>query len=200
VRAHTILAALALGACAPQADQPPAPGGAPAIVGLSQASTASFGRSPQGELLSVLYDSAILDWTPKGPDADKETKSLTCSCTVETVGEAGLLRIWVRGFVFGQPENGANLKFTAGSQTTDLTAQLDEENYLACLDLPLTEGGTRIEWTMELRKPPQDSAKLTIDSIDTQLIRRDTPALPTGDCLDPPPRPDGIEAPRPVAK
>jgi hypothetical protein len=155
------------------------------ILGLSSGNGLTFTVAPQGQALSILYDTAIARWLSKDARSTAPNKIIERNGTLAVAGKDGRARVFIRGFVKA-PLGSAKLNLMLGKNANDLSAQLGDENFVACMDAPLTAGMLPFHVKAVLQQREGEESTLSIDSIDVAILEDTESPLVNGRCPEAP--------------
>lgn len=151
------------------------------IVGLTRGS-GSFIMTPDGGALSILYDSATLEYAPGGKAAAAKRKAFAADITLLSAAPKLPLRFYVRGFAVTPGPDQAALVFSIGGKAVDISNQIKGEDFTACFDADLDSVSTPIGWRAILTVVEGQSGLMQVDSVDISVRTREEKPLAVGGC------------------
>lgn len=181
--ALSLLASVALAGCQNKTAMPNADAAKwdEPIVGLSSGEGVTFTRSPDGRALSILYDLAEVRIASNAAPISGEWKTQARRFAL-VLGQNGLkLRVHVRGFRDDGPGD-AQLKFSIGSKSVDLSDQLTAGTFAACFETDLADQAADVAWSAGARQVQGKDRLLVIDSIDISAQSAAAPAAKAAPC------------------
>ena len=136
------------------------------IIGLESGSGLTFTSSPDGGVMSVLYDSAVIEVLATSPKIAGGEKSQSRNFRMVLGQAPQTLRFQVRGFRTANATDAIKLILKAGDNTLDLTPKSSEGNFTTCVDVTASKPTLDVTLTGTAKQVPSEDVRLDIDSID----------------------------------
>lgn len=136
------------------------------IVGLESGNALSFTSSPDGGVMSLLYDSAVIEIPSASPKIPAGEKSQSRNIRMVLGQAPQTLRFQVRGFRTANATDAIRLSLKAGDNTLDLTPKSSEGNFTTCVDVTASKPTLDVTLTGMVKQVPGEDVRLDIDSID----------------------------------
>jgi len=152
------------------------------IIGLENGEAITFTSSPDGGVLSILYDKARVQVLAADPPVPGNVKTLMHRFRVVLGRPAQVLSFNLRGFRSSVAPDGTGLTLAVSGNKIDLTPVLTDQDFDVCADVPVAGRTVDVIWTATARQVPGQETLLELDSIDIAALKAGAKAQKPREC------------------